>query len=412
MSKLFDSQNLQVALVSIKSQRLRTILTVSIIAIGIMALVGILTAIDALKLSINQQFSSMGANSFSIRSRRDVNVTKEGKKLRVKPYISYREAQRFVELYQSHGTPSLSVTADFNSIAKFDGKESNPNVRIIGSDHNYLLTQGYNLSRGRNFSMSEARSSIPVCLIGTDIKNSLFENRDAVDEVIQVGNRKYRVIGVMEEKGNAEGFGGDRVVIIPVELARQNYGSPEMNFVITIATNNPTELETAVNEAIGSMRVVRKDLLGQEDSFSIYRSDSLSNSLIENLSMVSIVSTVIAFITLLGAAIGLMNIMLVSVTERTREIGTRKAVGAKPSIIRNQFLTEAIVITQSGGLVGVILGIIIGLAVAQAVGSPFFVPWAWIILALILCFITGISAGYYPAVKAAQLDPVEALRHE
>ncbi len=405
-------QYFYIALRAIKGQLLRTSLTVMIIAVGITALVGILTAIDAMKAGINKQFSSMGSNSFSIRNRADFNVNRGGKRRKRKPVISYAEAERFVERYEYPATVSLSTSVSFNSTIKYKTKKTNPNIQVFASDQHYLATNGFELQLGRNFNQNEIRSGSNVAIIADEVKNDLFENTSAIDKTISINNIKFRVVGVLEKKGSSMGFGGDRNVLIPMASGRQYFAFPNMNYTVTILTNGPEHLTPAINEAQGLFRTIRNDKLGREDSFAINRSDSLASVLIDNLEMVTLFATFIAFITLLGASIGLMNIMLVTVTERTREIGTRKAIGAKASSIRGQFLTEAILICQIGGVVGIAFGIGIGNLVSLFVGSTFIVPWLWIGLGIVVCFITGVVAGYYPAQKAASLDPIASLRYE
>lgn len=410
--QLSQWQNIRMSIDSILSQKLRAFLTLFIIAIGITALVGILTAVDSLKSSINDQFSSMGANSISIRSRRDLNVKKEGKRVIAKPYISYKEAAAFKEAYNYRGDVGISVVAKFNAKITHADLETNPNMRVSGGDENFLITNGYKLQSGRNFSATEITSNSWSALIGQDVVKDLFPNTNPLGKSIKVENIKYRVIGVLEGKGNSSGFGGDRIVIIPIGTVRQQYAYPEMNFTTTVSTGNQAELETAMNEATGLMRLVRKDKLGDEDSFTVYRSDAMATRLIDLLSYATLAAAFIAIITLTGAAIGLMNMMLVSVTERTREIGTRKALGAQQRFIRNQFLYEAIAICLAGGLLGVLMGVGIGFLVAFFLETAFVIPWLWISIGLALCFFVGVVAGFYPARKAARLDPVEALRYE
>jgi putative ABC transport system permease protein len=279
-------------------------------------------------------------------------------------------------------------------------------------DENYLNTNGFALENGRNFSSTELSSGSHTVIIGNEIATEIFENMGPVGKIMLVGNIKFKVIGVLEKKGSSMGFGGDRNVLIPVPTARQFFGFTNMGFTIAVMTIGPDKLDLAINEATGLFRIIRKDPLGKGLSFTISRSDSLSQGLIENLSMVSGIATIIAFITLLGAAIGLMNIMLVSVTERTKEIGVRKAMGASANTIKKQFLTEAIMVCQLGGAIGIVLGIIIGNLVAMAIEVPFIIPWVWIGTAVVLTFITGIIAGFYPASKAANMDPIESLRYE
>lgn len=405
-------ENIRVAFVAIKSQLLRSFLTALIIAIGIMALVGILTAIDALKSSINDQFSSMGANSFSISQKRESNKRHRGRQQTISSPITFREASDFKEKFDFPSTVSVSCRPMQAAVVSYKKKESKPNIPVFGVDEGYLKINGFNLTSGRNFSPTELTSSSHTVILGNEIAAEIFNQENPIDKIIQIGNIKFNVIGVLEKKGSSMGFGGDRNVLIPLLTARQFFGYQNMGYTIAVMCYHPDQLNLSVNEATGIFRTIRKDKLGKDSSFTISRSDSLSEDLIENLSSVRIVATIIAFITLLGAAIGLMNIMLVSVTERTREIGIRKAMGATTSTIKSQFLTEAIMVCQFGGVFGIILGIAIGNGVGMAMDVAFIIPWTWIGVAILLTLVVGVVAGYYPASKAAKLDPIESLRYE
>lgn len=407
-------ENIKEALKSIRGQLLRTILTVLIIAVGITALVGILTSIDAMKGSISENFSSMGANSFSIRNRgSNVHVGKRGKKAKRYPRITYDQAIEFKERYNFPSIVSISSRATALATLKFESKKTNPNIFVFGIDENYLNTAGIEIGKGRNFSEHDIRFGSHTVIIGNEIAETLFpNNKNPIDQLITIGSGKYKVIGVLAEKGSSMGNNPDKNAFIPLTNARQYFSSANPTFLLTIKTDSPEKVDAAVGEAIGTFRVIRSDKIGQDESFEISRSDNLSQILIDNLSDVTIFATIIGLITLLGAAIGLMNIMLVSVTERTREIGVRKAIGASAKIIRNQFLIEAIIICQMGGVLGVILGITIGNIIGAAMGSGFIIPWMWIGLGVALCFGVGLLSGIYPAFKASRLDPIEALRHE
>lgn len=407
-------ENIKMAFSSLKSNRLRAFITIFIIALGISAMVGILTAIDALKLSMTEGFSSMGSNTFTIRNRTlRVNFGGPRRKRVRNKEIDYSEATTFKKRYNFPATVSLSSRVSGTSTLKYKSNKTNPNIQVIASDENYLIAGGSNLEKGRNFSQNEVFSGSNVVIIGSEIRDKLFDKKEnPVNKIISVGNGKYRVVGVLESKGSSMTGNTDRAVIIPINNARSFFGSANTNYVLSVIVSDQDKMNQAIAEAEGVFRIIRRVKLTEADNFGIIKSDSLSQQLIENLSFISVAAIIICLLTLISAAISLMNIMLVTVTERTREIGIRKALGANQKTIRQQFLFEALSIGQLGGLFGIVLGIIFGNLVSLVIGGGFIIPWNWVIGGVLLCLIVGLVSGFYPAAKAAKLDPIESLRYE
>ncbi len=407
-------ENINISLVSIRSHLLRTILTILIISFGIMALVGILTATDSIKYYLTQNFSMMGSNTLTIRNR-SMNIHMGGRDQKEKRYepITYNQALEFKERFEFPAFTSVFTRATGIATLKYEAKKTNPNVGVIGTDENYLITSGDEVEFGRNFTANEVYYGFSSAILGASLVTDLFKNNeDPIGKIISIGPGKFKVIGVLKSKGSSMGFSGDRTCFIPVTNVRVNFPRPNMSFNINVMAKRPELVDAATGEATAILRNIRKVPVGAEDTFEISKSDTIAKMLIENIKYVTMAATIIGFITLLGAAIGLMNIMLVSVTERTREIGIRKAIGATKRVIRNQFLVESIVIGQLGGLLGIVLGILVGNIISLLIGSAFIVPWIWILTGVVLCFAVALISGIIPARKAANLDPIESLRYE
>lgn len=412
MTRNTFNENIKVSIRSIKSQILRTILTVAIIAFGIMALVSMVTATESLKANIQQEFSTLGTNVFSIRNkqsngRRMGMIEKEGE------VIDYRQATAFKNQFEYDAIVSLSAFGSGAATIKYQESKTNPNVQVIGIDEHYLNVSGYDLSAGRSFSASDLQSSQNLVILGQDVVTKLFNDLESpIDKEISIGSFKYTVAGVLESKGSAMGMSQDNQCFITLSNLKKQFATPETDYRISVMINDPSRIADGISEAFGVMRVVRQDEIGSDNSFEIDQSSSLIETLLEAISVITVVAAGIGVVTLFGAGIGLMNIMLVSVTERTQEIGVRKAIGASAKLIRMQFLVEAIIIGQLGGAVGIVLGLIVGNIVAVFFETPFVIPWFWITVGVTLCAITSVVSGYYPAKRAAELDPIDALRHE
>jgi len=404
-------ENISLALRAIQANRLRSIITITIIAIGLTALIGILTAIDALESSINSNFTTLGANSFSIRNFNEMSDGDE----KPKPPISYKEANNFKSKYAYSGS-YVSISSLFiqgSGTVKQADKKTNPNVDVFGVDENFISVVGYTIEKGRGFSAQELESASRVVVLGSDVAEKVFTEKDnPIDKPISINNQYYRVIGILEPKGSSF-MQSDTRVLIPLTSARSVFpkSGPD-NYIITVGVSNAQDMEPAIGDATGLLRQVRKLKIGEEDDFNVSKSDSVVSVMLDSLSYVAIGAMFIGFITLIGAAIGLMNIMLVQVNERTREIGVSMAIGANRKTIRLQFLIESIVICIIGGICGIILGIFIGNMVALALNANFILPWLWVFIGLVVCVITGIAAGYIPARRASMMDPIEALRYE
>ena len=407
-------ENFKEGLRSIQANLLRSVLTALIVAIGITSLVGILTAIDGIEYSVSESLSSLGVNVFDISSKRNRGGNQQGIKEKVYQPLQLNEAQKFIDRFTFPS--SISLSADLTQIAEVRhfSKKTNPNISVNGVNEEYLAIKGLNIEKGRNFSPIEIQYGSKVVILGKKVVDAIYEeNEEPIGTEVSFKGTQFKVIGVLKEKGQLAEDNYDNMAIVPIIVANQMAGGRGLDYWLTIGVTDITQMDFAMGEATGLMRAIRQDRVGQPNSFELAKSETLAEEMKSITGALRIGGFGVGFITLLGAAIALMNIMLVSVTERTREVGVRKALGATPLRIRQQFIIEAIVVCILGGVAGIILGILIGNLISRAIGiDAFVVPWVWMMMGLIVCVTVGLLSGYYPAYKASKLDPIESLRFE
>jgi putative ABC transport system permease protein len=422
------SDTLSLAFRTVKSNKLRTGITVAIIAFGIMALIGIITAIEAMNQSLRESFSTMGANAFSIRFKEkqmhmggrnsQVKKTTKGalkeKSSNTGKIITYDEARAFKAKYSYPSLVSISLRGTRNAVVSNEKIKTNPNVLIQGGDENFLQLSGYTLEAGRNFNKLDVETGRSICVLGNSVAKKIFGDNleKGIDKVITVSNSKYRVIGILKEKGSSAFLNADNVVIISYNNMRRLYTTSGTSFNIGVMVGNVKDIDPAIDEATGIFRPNRKIAYTEENNFYIDKSDSIAEMFTNSLGSITTAAAFIGLITLIGAAIGLMNIMLVAVNERTREIGLIKALGGTRLSIRQQFLFESIIISLMGALFGIILGVLVGNLFGIVLKTGFVVPWGWVVIGVVTCSLVGLFAGLYPAYKASRLDPIVALRYE
>ncbi|MBC2846171.1 ABC transporter permease [Winogradskyella flava] len=407
-------ENIKIAFGSIKSQLLRTILTVLIIAIGIMALVGILSGVSALENTISSNFSSMGANTFNFQRYEFTNRRQSSReRQKINPVINYRNVKEFIDNYDYPFTKvAVSFTGTRAAEVKYENAKTDPEVSVLGSNEYFIENSGLEIENGRSLNFFDVENSNAVCVIGSDLQKALFPEENPIDKTISIRGSKFKVVGVLKEKGSTFGNNQDLRVIMPIQKARSIFTNPNIDYTLSVKVEKNDMLEGAQEDAILTFRNVRGLNPIEDNDFGIERSEDLINRVAENTSTLYIAAWIISIITIFGSTIALMNIMLVSVSERTREIGVRKALGAKRRTIAFQFFMETVIIGQLGGILGILLGILIGWGVSKGFKLEFSTPWVAMIWATSIAFIVAVISGLYPATKAARLDPIESLRYE
>jgi len=323
-----------------------------------------------------------------------------------------QQAEAFRQLFQYPAEVGLSVSGGNANSLSSATKRTPPTVFLFGGDENYLELNGNSINRGRNFTRQEEQNGSAVCLLGADVAQKLFgENRgNAIGKELRIRNVPYRVIAVLKSRGSTFGFSRDNIAIIPYKNLVRNFAYK--TFTIGVKAPQVVRVEEALGEAEGTFRNIRKLAVTEESNFVLERSNSLAERAINSLRYLTVAVTIIGLITLIGAAIGLMNIMLVAVAERTKEVGLLKAIGARRRNIRLQFLTEAVLISLAGAVIGILSGITLGNLFGVLLQTAFVIPWNWMAYGIIICTIVGLAAGTYPAIRAGRLNPIEALRYE
>lgn len=407
-------ENFREGIRSIRANLLRSVLTALIVAIGIFSLVGSLTAVEAIEASVAESLSTLGVNTFDIYSRRNRQASQDGVKQKVYKPLQLNEAQKFIDRYQVPARISLSASLSQIVEVKHKSKKTDPNIGVDGVNEDYMTIKSLEIEQGRNFSVIEIQFGSKVAVVGSKVAAKLFEKgENPIRSTITFKGVQFRVIGVLKEKGQLSEDNYDNMVFIPIIVANQMASGRGLDYYLTVGIEDVSKMDFAMGEATGLMRSIRQDRVGTEDSFELVKSETLAENLASITSGLRIGGFGVGFVTLLGAAIALMNIMLVSVTERTREVGVRKALGATPLRIRQQFVMEAIVVCLLGGAGGIVFGIVIVNIISLSLGVDAIVlPWLWMFVGLVVCVMVGLLSGYYPAFKASKLDPIESLRFE
>jgi len=405
---------ISMSLQSLGANKLRSGLTMVGITIGVFSVISVMTAIGALQNSIESGISFLGSNIFQF-AKYPVSGGSGGRnqdKYENRRNITYAQAMRFYNLMEGTAREICLKTFDFNGQASYNGEKTTPSLTVAGSNKSFLTANTYTLAYGRNITDEDVDLARSVVLVGKSIEKRLFPHESPIGKVIKLSGHSVTIIGVMAEKGTAFGQSQDDICVIPITRFFENFGSAKRSVNIATQSHSQETYNRTMDKAIGAMRIARGLRPNQENDFEIYSNDSLKSAFASIADVVRIGAFVISLIALVAAGVGIMNIMLVSVTERTKEIGIRKSIGARSRDILRQFLTEAVFISEAGGLLGILLGVVGGNVLASWLQADLIFPFGWAIAGLIVCSGIGIGFGFYPAYRAASLDPIEALRFE
>jgi putative ABC transport system permease protein len=410
------SETITMALGSLGVNKLRSGLTMFGITIGVFSVISVMTAIGALQYSIENGISFLGSNIFQF-AKYPANVSAGGnvkKKYQNRRDISYLQGLRYQRLMEGNAREICLKCFGYEvkGQAVYNGVKTTPSLLIVGTNRSFLIANAYTLGYGRNLNDEDVDLARNVIVVGMMVEKRLFPNESPIGKMVRVTGHTYTIVGVLAEKGTAFGQSQDNMCMMPITRFFEDFGSARRT--VNIATQAPsTETYNATfDKAVGAMRIARGLRADQENDFEIYSNDSLKSAFVSVAGVVRVGAFVVSFIALVAAGIGIMNIMLVSVTERTKEIGVRKSIGARSKDILRQFLTEAVFISEAGGILGIVLGIIVGDLLAMWLKVDLIFPYGWAIAGLIVCSVIGIGFGLYPAYRAASLDPIEALRYE
>ncbi|MCH6574219.1 MAG: ABC transporter permease [Bacteroidetes bacterium] len=403
-------QLLSISFQSILNNKLRTSLTILGVVVGIFSIIVIMTIITMLQNSIEDGLAMLNKNTFQIQKFDIIQDHAQRRKQRTRRNITVAEANRLKKLL----TQAKYVGAEQwqTSSVKFGNKKTNPNINIGGQTVDAMRTNDFKVEYGRDLRESDIQNSTDVCIIGYAVLEKIFPNFNPVGQTVRVDGRPLRVIGVMEKQPEMFGESNDNYVLIPITTWQNMYGKYSRSVNIMVTAYSTEEYDDVIESAIGHFRKIRKVPPGEPNDFSIFSNESMITTVNDITGPIKIGALVVSVIALLAAGVGIMNIMLVSVTERTREIGIRKAIGAKKSSILMQFLIEAIILCLVGGFIGIVAGVGIGNLAGSLLSAQSAIPVDWVIIGISLCITVGLIFGTYPAYKASNLDPIEALRYE